>query len=862
MRWLFRFFNSSAVRARDVVGAVVINGNVSDSSIVIQHSDAGPLPEMPILPWYDLRAVSGSPQELEIFNLLTWRSRLVDKLIGRDVDQEKLIAWARDDRPVAIRFLSGAGGSGKSRLAAEVAATLRDEAWSTGQISLNGVSKLPMTRKGLFVFIDYPEAHRPAVRAILQAASRLENPPTKIRLLLLSRQPMSWWREEIVAADASEHCDTQESSIGPLDAASTCRLVHSAATGLAELQPGATVPMLDDGVITTWYRRRPDLHGLPLFATAAAVHAVLDPAPAFNLAGTEIIEALVTRERKRLNQAAANWPEPEAASRLHGLAALRDTLNDTTIKRLARLAPDIGLPKAERVIDAVRAQSWWIDGQLQAPQPDIVAAELLYQILGQQPDAASGWLASVLETADAIGIERLERLAHDMATLHDQPQNRLVDGLVRAVKQDPSIASTWRSILDSSGLSFRLAPLGAVIGQALLALPDTVDKARAPILNNLSNRLSDAGDWQAALAAIREATDIRRRLAEANPARFEPDLALSLNNLSNRLSDTGDWLAALTAIREAADIYRRLAKANPARFEPDLALSLNNLSNRLGDAGDWSAALMAIREAGDIYRRLSDANPARFERHLALNLNNLSNQLGHAGDGPAALAAIHESADIYRRLAAANPARFEPDLAMSLNNLSNRLSEAGDVPAALTAIREAADIRRRLATANPARFEPDLALNLNNLSNRLSNSGDVPAALAAIREAVDIRRRLAIANPARFEPDLATSLNNLSNRLSEAGDVPAALVTIREAIDIRRRLAIANPARFEPDLASSLNNLCNRLSNAGDVPAALAAIREVGDIYRRLADANPARFEPYLKMSVKRLNFLQDRDSA
>jgi hypothetical protein len=70
-------------------------------------------------------------------------------------------------------------------------------------------------------------------------------------------------------------------------------------------------------------------------------------------------------------------------------------------------------------------------------------------------------------------------------------------------------------------------------------------------------------------------------LAQANPARFEPDLALSLNILSNRLAASGDGTGALAANRDAVDISRRLAQADPARFEPDLALSLNILSQPL-----------------------------------------------------------------------------------------------------------------------------------------------------------------------------------------------------------------------------------------------------------------------------------------
>jgi hypothetical protein len=60
---------------------------------------------------------------------------------------------------------------------------------------------------------------------------------------------------------------------------------------------------------------------------------------------------------------------------------------------------------------------------------------------------------------------------------------------------------------------------------------------------------------------------------------------MSLNNLANALSETGDRDGALTIISEAVDVYRRLAQAQPAAFTPDLAGSLNNLANRLRETG-------------------------------------------------------------------------------------------------------------------------------------------------------------------------------------------------------------------------------------------------------------------------------------
>ena len=71
----------------------------------------------------------------------------------------------------------------------------------------------------------------------------------------------------------------------------------------------------------------------------------------------------------------------------------------------------------------------------------------------------------------------------------------------------------------------------ADISRALLAA--VTDKAaRANHLNSLSNCLRDAGDGAGALAAIREAVEIRRKLARDIPARFASALERSLAVLS------------------------------------------------------------------------------------------------------------------------------------------------------------------------------------------------------------------------------------------------------------------------------------------------------------------------------------------
>ncbi|MFE3206330.1 tetratricopeptide repeat protein [Embleya sp. NPDC059237] len=456
--------------------------------------------------------------------------------------------------------------------------------------------------------------------------------------------------------------------------------------------------------------------------------------------------------------------------------------------------------------------------------PHLVPIQLV-PVLTARPDLAlhaGGATLTALAALDDLPMEVLEAVDAHL------PVDRHTD-------LDPGIAA----------LTARLTPL------RLAATTDPAQHAR--LHSALANRYANAGLHQQALAADRHALDIRRRLAKADPAAYEPDLAGSLNNLSIRLGKLGRRTEGLAAIEETVAVRRRLAAADPAAYEPDLAVSLNNLAVRLGEVGHRAEGLATIEEAVEVYRRLAAADPAAYEPNLAVSLNNLSLRLGDAGRRTEGLAASEEAVEVCRRLAGADFAVYEPDLASSLNNLANRLGEMGRQAEGLAAIEETVTIRRRLAAANPDAYEPDLATSLNNLSNRLGAMGRQDEGLAAIEEAVAIRRRLAAASPDAYEPNLAGSLNNLSIRLGQAGRREESLAAIEEAVAIRRRLAAGNPAAYEPDLAGSLNNLSNRLGGLGRRDEGLAAIEEAVEVCRRLAGADFAAYEPNLASSLNNL---------
>ncbi|WP_146758675.1 tetratricopeptide repeat protein, partial [Micromonospora saelicesensis] len=149
------------------------------------------------------------------------------------------------------------------------------------------------------------------------------------------------------------------------------------------------------------------------------------------------------------------------------------------------------------------------------------------------------------------------------------------------------------SLLRQLGFATTRTAIAVAVSQRLVAVttPNAAESdprvlnRYAGELNNLSVRLGALGRRDEGLAAIEEATAIRRRLAEINPAAYLPDLAMSLNNLSVRMSEMGRRDEGLAAIEEATAIRRRLAEANPAAYLPNLATSLNNLPARLREPG-------------------------------------------------------------------------------------------------------------------------------------------------------------------------------------------------------------------------------------------------------------------------------------
>ena len=443
-------------------------------------------------------------------------------------------------------------------------------------------------------------------------------------------------------------------------------------------------------------------------------------------------------------------------------------------------------------------------------------------------------------------------------------------------------------------------------GDGLMFIQQVPEADAARAMSTIGAELSDLNQFNGAKKAYSKALETFRRLAKANPAAYDLDVAMTLNNMGNLHYKTNDYAHAAEKFAEALEIFRQQSATHPT-YEPLVADTLNNMGNCHMEINDYAQAAEEYVEAWEIYHRLDAAYPTAYDPYVATTLDNMGKLcLKMDGSAPATAEKLTEFLKIYRRLSTADPAAYEPKVAQTLNKLGTchmetneyvqaaeeyveawkiyrRLAKAnptayepyvaqtldnmgilrrmmdGYAPATAEKLTEFLKIYRRLSTADPAAYEPYVAMTLHSLGNFHLNTHNYAYAAKEYAEALEILRRLAKADPAAYELYVASTLNNLGNHHINTNDYTKSMEELAEALDIYRRLAKANPAAYEPDMAKTLNNLGALHINTNDYAKSTEELAEALDIYRRLAKANPAAYEPYVANTLNRLGPLHHK---
>ena len=238
--------------------------------------------------------------------------------------------------------------------------------------------------------------------------------------------------------------------------------------------------------------------------------------------------------------------------------------------------------------------------------------------------------------------------------------------------------------------------------------------------------------------------------------------AITLNELGDLYRATQRVPEAETAFRDALDVFRDLAQADPGAYSLHIAIVLGNLGSLYIDLRRMPEAESSLDQALAAFRELARHHPEQHLPRVATSLSNLGIVRSETGrEGPAE-SAYQEALLIRRGLEASQPA-IRPEVAVTLSNLGNLYRAGRRFEEAEGAHKEALAIRRDLARSNPGAFLASVAHSLNNLANVYHVTARADQALALYQQALDIYRTLAQTHPDAYLSRVAMALNNLAS---------------------------------------------------------------------------------------------------
>ena len=537
---------------------------------------------------------------------------------------------------IAVAVVTGAGGSGKTRLAAQLCHDLSSIGWyagflpSTTEVTDEELAALTEVTTELLVVVDYAEEARRGLVARVVRKLRARHSPT--RIVLTARGADTWWEEfrEEAEQDGTPLSNTLSLSIRGK------QQVEADPWFFGRMYRRAVQQFSDK-----LNRAVPTDVEVPDYLGDTALDVVLRAWLAVCGDNDGAQEAMPTREElydKVLSIEFARWhKEPklgdisrkqmrQAAATLSLLAPSQD--EDTVDDVLSRL-PEWSQEHLLRSRFAeLLVQSLLRDDGAESVslRPDPVAEHLILEVFGKKPELLVRVLpqdpAKVPGLDDPDADDSIVTRALEMG---QQARNACVT-LTRASSLDREVALRlarralrerpflWKEALDvaltqggplapaieariESGETLPLGeiddtiPLGhpALAGAALAAtrrLATSAERSpeqQAHWADKLSIRLSDVGERKAALEAAREAVRLRRALVEESPTAYTPNLAGSLNNLANLLSEVGERNEALETFVEGFDCFSPAVRAR-------LLVARATWRDDGGEAGDVVAA--------------------------------------------------------------------------------------------------------------------------------------------------------------------------------------------------------------------------------------------------------------------------------
>jgi predicted ATPase/class 3 adenylate cyclase len=613
---------------------------------------------------YDVE-IEGLPSDFPPPRTLDTRPNNLPVQLTSFVGREQEIAEVkRHLSRTRLLTLTGAGGTGKTRLAVQVAAELLSEfADGVFFVDLSPLTDPALVGSALAQAVGVPEVPGQSIleglkdhcrgKELLLIADNFEQvaeaAPVIEELLTAAPKLKMVITSRFVLSVRGEH----EYAVPPLDPPDPERLPD-----LPRLRENDAVRLFIDRAIAVEPRFRVTDENA---SSVAAITARLDGLPlAIELAATRTKvlspEQILPRLQKRLSiltSGARTLPERQRTLRA-AIAWSHDLLDPPEQRLFARLSVFTGgwnLESAEVVCDPEELGFDVLDG----------LTSLVDKSLVRRTEAAQGPVRfSMLETIREFGREQLgavgdldvTRRRHaehflDLA-LEAEPHLTADDQglwLDRCDQEHPNIRAALRWAVEAGEADRALAVAGALWRfwqqrghldegrrwfEGILAMPagQAPTAARAKALIGAGGVAWWQKDREAAGASYAEAVAIERELGD--PER----LAEALYNLAFVVAGR-DIDGASRLLEESLELFRK------AESEPGVAQVLSMLVIREAEAGSWDRVIAKLEETTAIWRRLGD------RLHLAFDLVWLAFAYGRMGHRNDARTAALESLELF-----------------------------------------------------------------------------------------------------------------------------------------------------------------------------------------------------------------------